>query len=95
MDTLIYWMGEDADDIMESFGLTTEEAKRYNVVRGKFEAHFVVERNVMFERAKFNLGSQQDGDSVDNFITDFYCLDEHCEFGTLRDRGRNKREESL
>ena len=78
-------MGEEADDIVVSFGLTTEEAKQYNVVKGKFEAHFVVKRNVIFERAKFNLRSQQDGESVDNFITDLYCLAEYCEFGTLRD----------
>jgi len=52
-------MGEEADDIVMSFGLTTEEAKQYSVVKGKFEAHFVVKRNVIFERAKFNLRSQQ------------------------------------
>ena len=54
-------------------------------MKGKFEAHFVVKRNVIFERDKFNLRSQQDGESVDNFITDLYCLAEYCEFGTLRD----------
>ena len=85
MNTLIYSMGEEADDIVVSFGLTAEEAKQYSVVKGKFEAHFVVKRNVIFERAKFNLRSQQDGESVDNFITDLYCLAEYCEFGTLRD----------
>ena len=67
-----------------SFGLTTEEAKQYSVVKGKFEVHFVVKRNVIFERAKFNLRSQQDGESVDKFITDLYCLAEYCKFGTLR-----------
>jgi len=58
VNTLIYSMGEEADDIVVSFGLTTEEAEQYNVVKGKFEAHFVVKRNVIFERAKFNLRSQ-------------------------------------
>ena len=78
-------MGEEADDIVVSFGLTTEEAEQYNVVKGKFEAHFVVKRNIIFERAKFNLRSQQAGESVDNFITDLCCLAEYSEFGTLRD----------
>ena len=67
-------MGKEADDIVVSFGLTTEEAKQYSVVKGKFEAHFVVKRDVIFERAKFNLRSQQDGESVDTCITDLYCL---------------------
>ena len=65
-------MGEEADDIVVSFGLTIEESKQYNVVKGKFEAHFVVKRNVIFERARFNLRSQQDGESLDNFLTDLY-----------------------
>ena len=50
-------MGKEADAIVMSFGLTTEEAKQYNVVKSKFEAYFVVKRNVIFERAKFNLRS--------------------------------------
>jgi len=39
----------------------------------------------MLERAKFNLRSQKDNESVENFITDLYCLAEYCEFGTLKD----------
>ena len=85
VNTLIYSMGEEADDIVMSFRLTTEEVKQHNVVKGKFEAHFAVKRNLIFERAKFNLRSQQEGESVDNLITDLYCLAEYCEFWTLRD----------
>ena len=85
VNTLIYSMVQEADDIVMLFGLTAEEAKQYNVVKGKFEVHFVVKGNVIFERAKFNLRSQQDGESVDNFITDLYYLAEYCESGTRRD----------
>ena len=42
------------------------------VVKGEFEAHFVLKKNVVFEREKFKLTSQQDSES--DFITDFYCL---------------------
>ena len=60
-------------------------------MKGKFVAHFLVKRNIIFERAKFNLRSHQDGESVDNFITDLCCLAEYCEFGTLRgDRIRDR-----
>ena len=78
-------MGEEADDIVVSFGLTTAEGKQYNTVKAKFESHFVVKNNVIFERAKFNLRSQKDNESVDSFITDLYCLAQYCEFRTLRD----------
>ena len=55
--TLVYSMGEEADDIMVSFGLTADDAKQYRVVKNRFESHFIVKRNIIFERAKFNLSS--------------------------------------
>ena len=79
MNNLVYSMGEEADDIMISFGLTADDAKQYKLVKNRFENHFIVKRNI-FERAKFNLRSQQQGKSVETFITDL-----HCEFGVLKD----------
>ncbi|KXJ11256.1 hypothetical protein AC249_AIPGENE8502, partial [Exaiptasia diaphana] len=54
VSTLIYTMGEEADDIFVSFELSTEQAKKYDTVRSKFEDKFTLKRNVIFERAKFN-----------------------------------------
>lgn len=72
-------MGEEADDIVMAFGLTAEEVKQSYAVKGKFKAHFVVKRNVIFERAKFNL-------SINKMVSQWIiCLAEYCEFGTLRD----------
>ena len=85
MNTLVYSMGEEADDIMVSFGLTADDAKQYELVKNRFESHFIVKRNIIFERAKFNHRSQQEGESVETFITDLHCLAEHCEFGVLKD----------
>lgn len=77
-------MGEEADDMAVSLGLTTEEAKDSNTVNEKFESHFVMKRNMIFERAKFNLRSQKENESVDNFITDLHCLAQYFEFGSLK-----------
>ena len=85
VNTLVYSMGEEADDILVSFGLTGDDAKQYELVKKRFESHFIIKRNIIFERAKFNLRSQQEGESVENFITDLHCLAEHCEFGVLKD----------
>ena len=49
------------------------------------EGHFVIQRNVIFERAKFNLRFQKENESVDNFITDLFTLAQHCNYGTLHD----------
>ena len=84
VNTLVYSMGEEADDITVSFGLTADDAKECELVKNRFESHFIVTRNIIFERAKFNLRSQPEGDSVETFITDLHCLAEHCEFGVLK-----------
>ena len=53
-------------------------------MKEKFNQHFVIKRNVTFERAKFNMQNQEPDEPVDAFITDLDCLSEHCAFGTLR-----------
>ena len=80
VNTLVYSMGEEADDIKVSFGLTAHDATQYEQVKNRFESHFIVKRNIIFERAKFNLRSQQEGESVETFITDLHYLAELCEF---------------
>ena len=78
-------MGEDADDILYSFGLTEDERKSYNTVSTKFEAYFVKRRNPIYERAKFNMRRQEEGESVNSFITSLYRLAEHCNYRGLHD----------
>ena len=60
MNTLIYSMGDEADDILRSFGLSEEDSKKYDTVVAKFESHFVKRRNIIFERAKFNMRKQDE-----------------------------------
>ena len=84
VNTLIYSMGDEADDILTSLGLSDEEKKKYDKVKEKLESHFVKRRNVIYERAKFNQRRQEEGESTDSFITALYCLVEHCEYGTLK-----------
>ena len=78
-------MGDQADDILTSFKLSTSQLKQYHTVKTKFDEHFVVRRNVIFERAKFNRRRQEDGETVDTFITALHALAEHCDYGTLKD----------
>ena len=41
--------GDEAGDIMAGFGLTEEEREVYQTVKTKFDEHFVVRRNTIFE----------------------------------------------
>ena len=85
VNTLLYCMGDQADDIFRSFKLSDEDAKKYSEVKSKFEEHFVKRRNVIFERARFNCRKQEQGEPVDTFITALYALAEHCNYGALHD----------
>ena len=54
VNMLVYSMGDEADDILHSFGLSTDEAKRYDIVKAKFDGHFVKHQNVIHEWVRFN-----------------------------------------
>ena len=85
VSTLVYTMGEEADDIVVSFELSADEAKNYEVVKTKFQNKYENKKNVIFERAKFNSRVQEQNETVDSFITDLYKLAQHCDFKTLKD----------
>ena len=82
--TLIYSMGDAADDILKSFHLTEEEMKTYDTVIDKFHNHFVKKHNVIYERACFNQRHQEEGETFDNYVTALYGLVEHCMYGSLQ-----------
>ncbi|GBN21214.1 hypothetical protein AVEN_3861-1 [Araneus ventricosus] len=85
VNSLLYIMGEQAEDILSSFGLSETEQDDFDTVLKKFNDHFVVKKNTIFERAQFNKRVQLDGESVNTFITALYTLYEHCEYGALHD----------
>ena len=76
-------MGEEAEDVLTSLRLKAEQASEYSQVKARLDSHFVVRRNVIFERAKFNQRQQAVGETADSFITALYCLAEHCGYGEL------------
>ena len=77
--------GRRSSDIIRSFGFSTDDGKKYDVVKAKFNGHFVKRRNVIYERARFNQRVQEHGESVDAFITALYGLVEHCGYAGLHD----------
>ncbi|GBO20528.1 Uncharacterized protein K02A2.6 [Araneus ventricosus] len=85
VNSLLYIMGEQAEDIFSSFGLSETEQDDFDIVLKKFNDHFVVKKNTIFECAQFNKRVQLDGESVNTFITALYTLSEHCEYGVLHD----------
>lgn len=83
---LLYTMGREARKIFASFELSAEDQNKYEVVKAKFDSHFVIRYNEVYESAKFNLRSQKPNETVDQFATALFTLAEHCNFGSLKSR---------
>ncbi|KAL5503067.1 hypothetical protein EMCRGX_G009958, partial [Ephydatia muelleri] len=80
---LLYSMGEEAEVVLVSTGITDEERKSYKKVVEKLDEYFHVRHNVIFERARFNRRDQLEGESGDQYITELYYLAERCSYGQL------------
>ena len=72
VNTLIYSMGDEADDILRSFTLSAEDRKKFAPVKAQFDQHFTKRWNVIFEHARFNMRRQMEGETVATFITALY-----------------------
>ena len=83
VNTLIYSMGDQAEDILLSFRLSEEEAKKYSTIVENFQQYFVKRKNVIYERSKFNQRIQKLDETVDSFVTDLYRLARTCNYDDL------------
>ncbi|CAB3998240.1 Hypothetical predicted protein [Paramuricea clavata] len=83
INTLVYAIGGNANDILKSFHLS-EKDYVYETVIQQFASHFVGRSNVIFERARFNKRVQGEKESVIDFIEALYELAETCQFGDLK-----------
>lgn len=85
VNTLIYCMGDEADDVLRGLKLSEADMKKYEKVKDGFRDFFIVKKNIVFERACFNMRKQEANESVDAFITALHALAEHCKYGDLHD----------
>ncbi len=85
VSTLLYCLGQDAEDTLQSMNATAEDRASYDSLRAKFDTFFQVRRNIIFERARFNRRIQQDGESVEQFIVALYSLAENCQYEGMKD----------
>ena len=85
VNTLLYCLGEEADDVLTSTNITEDDRKKYATVLAKFDAFFQVRKNVIFERARFNRRNQLEGQSIEQYITALYRLVDSCDYGALKE----------
>ena len=79
VSTLLYCLGEEAEAVLDSTNITSDEKKRYDKVIEKLNAFFQTRKNVIFERARFNRRNQLESESAERYITELYKLAENCD----------------
>ena len=85
ISTLLYCLSEEAEDVLTSTNISEADRGRYAQVLGKMDEFFKVQKNVIFERARFNRRTQRQGETAEEFITSLYSLAADCQYGNLRD----------
>ena len=61
-------MGDDAEKIFESFGLTEDDRLTFDQVMAKFDDYLNLKRNIVHERVQFYERCQQPGETIDTYI---------------------------
>ena len=88
--TLLHVIGPDAVEIFNSFKWnedrdTAGDGKKVEKILGKYEMYCSPQCNVTYERHQFNIRNQNEGESIDAYVTSFRVLSKTCEFGDLAD----------
>ena len=77
--------GPEAQELYRTFSYETGEDKtKYDTVLSKFETFCTPKRNDIFERYKFRMREQEDGESFEQFLTDLRLKADSCSYGTLK-----------
>ena len=58
VSTLLYCLGEDAEEVLDTTRISDEDRKKYQKAVDAFDKHFKVKKNMIYERARFNQRSQ-------------------------------------
>ena len=85
VSTLLYCLGEDAEDVLDTTKITSENRKKYSKVVDAFDDHFKVRKNLIFEQVHFNRRNQLPNESVEQFITEIHRLGDNCEYGEMKE----------
>ncbi|UYV68125.1 K02A2.6-like, partial [Cordylochernes scorpioides] len=65
--------------------MVENDAKNLDKVIKAFDNHFIGKRNVVYERALFGLSSQRPEETIEEFLTVWHRISEHCEYANLRE----------
>ena len=74
VSTFLYCMGKEADNLLRMTGISDADRAEYSKVVKKFDDFYKVWTNIIYKQAQFNRRNQQDGESVEQYITILHWL---------------------
>lgn len=83
---LVNLIGPSGYEIFSTFTyLKSESEHNLKCILTKFDAHFGTKPNITMSRFKFFSRNQEQGETIDQFVTALRLLSQNCDFGDLTD----------
>lgn len=83
---LVNLIGSDGFDIYQTFAFEKEDERDdVNVLLKKFDSYFGTKPNITLMRYKFFTRNQEDGESIQQYVTALRLLSKSCEFKSLEE----------
>ena len=80
----LYIIGRKGREIFNTWTLNPDtEVDKIEVLFKKFKDYCEPKKNIIIERYKFNTRAQNDGETLDEYLTDLTKLAKRCEYGAL------------
>ncbi|KAL5468831.1 hypothetical protein EMCRGX_G029953 [Ephydatia muelleri] len=81
----LYIISPAGRDIYNTFNVSDQDKNKISILFQKFEGYCKPKQNVTVERYRFNTRSQQEGESIDQYVTALKLMTRNCAFGTLEE----------
>ena len=78
VSTLLYCLGEQAEDVLSSTGISEDDRKKYSEVMSKLDDYFKVRKNVI-------LRNQLPGETVEEYVTVLFNLVDSCHYADFKE----------
>lgn len=78
-------IGQRGRDVYNTWTISEEDKNKTKVLFDKFEAYCKPQKNIVLARYRFGKRSQQNGETIDDYVTELTRLAADCNYGTLKD----------
>lgn len=82
---LLNVIGTEGEDMFKTFNLLEMNCNDISKVLQEFETRCAPVTNVIYERYVFNKRTQEQGESLDHYMTDIMKQADLCQYGVLKD----------